>query len=523
MNGLLSLGLNVLLLHGAAIGAEAPVFQTTGKDLFGIGRVIKVRLTFERDAWTALEPTEAKRRPGPEGGPGIGLGPGRRPGPEGGPGSGWRPTGNERPPGGPLGLGQGRGPMPMPVERDYPWSRGMVEWDGIRLEDVAIRYKGNSSFNASRGGLKRPFKLDIHRGHKGRTLHGAKELWLNNNVNDATQFREALAYEVYRTVGLAAPRTAFARVQLTISGEFTNRILGLYTVVEAVDRDFLKAHFEDSRGLLVKPERLQGLEYLGDDWAAYTNRYDPKGSATTEDTRRFIDLARLVERADDATFERELPSRLDLPSFLKFVAVTALLANYDSFVGNGHNYYLFQPAGGRPGVFIPWDLNEAFGGHPMAGTRANQAELSVLRPGGTPNRLLERVLERPAWAKQYRDLLGKWVTDVCASGRLKARASQLAEVVRETVAAESPEARTAFERIALGEASEALEATPELPRKSGPWPREEVPLSEWIERRISNVTAELAGQRTGTTPRTIRPGEPTLRPGPKPESRDPVR
>jgi spore coat protein H len=423
--------------------------------------------------------------------------------------------------------------MPGATERDYPWSRGVVEWDGDRVEDVAIRYKGNSSFNGSRGGYKRPFKLDFNKGHKGRALLGMEELLLNNNVNDATQVREALAYEVYRSAGVAAPRTGFARVHLTVTGDFTNRLLGLYTVVEPVNRDFLRDRWGADRGLLVKPERLQGLEYLGDDWKAYTNRYDPKGSTTSEDTRRFIDLTRLVARADDETFVRELPTRLDVPAFLRFIAITALLANYDSFVGNGHNYYLFQPAETRPAILIPWDLNEAFGGHPMAGSRASQAEFSVLQPGGSPNRLLERVLAHPTWANQYRGLLSQVVTNVARAERLTAEATRYAEVVRETALAESPDGGRAFTRIAPGQAQarppgaggtgvDPSSPVRESRNPQGPWVREDVPLAEWIQRRIGNVTDELAGRRTGTTPRTLRPGE-RPRPGPRPEPRDPVR
>lgn len=521
------LSLLIVLLHGSVLAADR-VASPAKENLFEGSRVFEVRLMFDREAWTALEPIEPTRRQGV--GDGIRWGPGGGPGrePERGPNPGIDP-GDGRPRVGPPGLGADRAPMPMPMpmDRDYPWSRARVDWDGVVLDDVAIRYKGNSSFNGSRGGFKRPFKLDFNRGHKGRTLLGMEELMLNNNVNDATQVREALAYEVCRSAGLVAPRTAFARVALTIMGGFTNRLLGLYTVVEAVNRDFLEVHGGGSRGLLVKPERLQGLEYLGEEWAAYTNRYDPKGTVNAEDTRRLIELARLIARADDATFERELPSRLDLPVFLKYVAVTALLANYDSFVGNGHNYYLFQPSEARPALFIPWDLNEAFGGHPMAGTRVDQAELSVLRPAGSPNRLLERVLSQPAWATQYRNLLTELLAQSCEPGRLTARASALAEKVRETVSAESPQARAAFERIALGRVSDvaAPESGPPGPgfqRPMGPWSREELPLSVWIERRMRNVAEELAGQRTGTTPRTQRPGE-RPRPGPRPEPRDPIR
>jgi len=393
---------------------------------------------------------------------------------------------------------------------DYPWSSCTFECAGQTLANVAVRFKGNSSFNSARGGLKCPFKLDFNRGQKRRSFLGLKKLSLNNNFNDATQFREALAYEAYRRAGVPASRTAFARVYLTLTSERTNEFLGLYTLVEALDGDFLKLHFGTKKGLLLKPEGLRSLDYLGEDWRAYTNRYDPKTDVQPADAQRFIALTKLIAEADDATLERELPARLDLENFLRYVALTAVLANYDSFVGNGHNYYLFQPAGEGKAAFIPWDLNEAFGGHPMAGARQAQAELSALRPQAGPNRLIERVLANSNWAAAYRREVGAALSNACAPARLSAQAERLARITQETVFAESALAKAAFQRIALGQTNVALpERQPNRPPPGlgvgprpgfGPLPGvggEAMPLRDWITLRARNVGDQLAGKRTG--------------------------
>jgi spore coat protein H len=403
---------------------------------------------------------------------------------------------------------------PGMFKRDYPWSSCTFDCAGQTLTNLAVRFKGNSSFNSTRGGFKRPFKLDFNRGQKGRTFLGLKKLSLNNNFNDATQFREALAYEAYRRADVPAPRTAFARVYLTLTGERTNEFLGLYTLVEAVDDDFLKLHFGTKKGLLFKPDGLRSLDYLGEDWRAYTNRYVPKTEVQSADAQRFIALTKLIVEADDATFERELPARLDLNNFLRYLALTAVLANYDSFVGNGHNYYLFQSAGEGKVAFIPWDLNEAFGGHPMAGSRQVQAEFSVLRPQGGSNRLIERVLANPNWAAAYWREMAAALTNACAPSRLTANVEQLARITQETVFAESALAKTAFQRIALGQTNVALpERQPNgwppgrgfAPNPGfGPFPgigRDEMPLADWITLRAQNVADELAGKRSGRIPR----------------------
>lgn len=475
-----------LTLLGLSIGPTLRGAQTAaGPDpLFGLTRLHAIELRLPADHWSAMEPAPDPRWGGP-GGPGPG--PGGEPGPPRDPGT---------------------------EDQRYPWSTCTFASDGQVLTNVSIRFKGNSSFKMSRQGLKRPFRLDFNREHKGRTWLGAAEIALNNNMNDATQVREAIGYEVCREAGLPAPRTAFARVHLTIEGRQERVDLGLYTLVEPVNERFLKHRSGDSRGLLLKPERLRTVQYLGDDWSDYTEQYQPRGKVLPGDTRRFIDLARLIARADDATFRRELPLRLDLTNFLRYVAVTAWIANYDSFVGNGHNYFLHLPANEGRATFIPWDLNEAFGGHPPAGPRAAQAELSVLRPQTGANRLLDRVLENPEWAAAYRDELRRLTDGPCSPAHLRENLRRAAEAVREAVFAESPEARAAFQRIALGQPGVANAPLPDRPgpeRRRGPPPggfasSENQPFAEWIEQRAANIRGELAGNRTGTTPRLGRPG-----------------
>jgi hypothetical protein len=450
----------------ALLAAQHLLAGQSGSDeagrFFGLTNLWTIRLTLPAESWMAMEPAGAGR--------------------------------------------------PEVIRRDYPWRECTFECAGQVLSNLAIRYKGNSSFNASRGGLKRPLKLDFNRGHKGRAFFGLKKLSLNNNFNDATQLREVLAYEAYRETGLPTPRTAFARVYLTLTGRLTNQCLGLYTLVEAVDEDFLKAHFETKKGLLLKPERLRTLEYLGENWQAYTNRYDPKTTVQAADAQRFIALTRLIARANDTELERELPARLDLDRFLRYVAVTAVLANYDSFVGNGHNYYFFQPSGEAKATFIPWDLNEAFGGHPMVGSRAVQAELSVLRPQAGPNRLIEQVLANPTWAAAYRREVAAALSSACSPARLRANAERIARSIEETVMAESPTAQALFKRVALGQTQLPAPPPEGLPGERGlgpgfgpgagfgplPGPGPEMPLADWIELRARNVADELSGKRTAS-------------------------
>ncbi len=133
-----------------------------------------------------------------------------------------------------------------------------LQFDDRNGGTISLRYKGNSSYKYAPAVLKRSLKLDL----------GSSELNLNNNAFDPSQMREALAYDVFRRAGVPAPRTAFARVFLTVPGTYARKYLGLFTVVEQIDQAFFEDRWHRHVGLLVKPEDLKGMPYLGADWAS---------------------------------------------------------------------------------------------------------------------------------------------------------------------------------------------------------------------------------------------------------------
>ena len=305
-------------------------------------------------------------------------------------------------------------PQPRPAGRQattasddghshYPWAHCTVEADGQTLTNVAIRFKGVSSVVRAPNGFKRPFKLDFDREVDGRKFQGVGEVYLNNNVNDATQMREALAYDLFRKAGIPAPHTAFARVYLTIPGKLEKQNLGLYTLVEPVGGEFLKREFGTKKGMLLKPEQMKGLGYLGDDWDNYTERYHPKAEPSPEEASRFIAFVRFIQQADPDTFSRRLADYIDPKAFARYVALNAILANVDSFIGNGHNYFLEVHPDTHKASFVPWDLNESFGVHPVSGPSRDQMRTSILRPNADPNRLVERFVVDPKYGPIYRE------------------------------------------------------------------------------------------------------------------------
>ncbi len=240
------------------------------------------------------------------------------------------------------------------MEREYPEVRATFEFEGNPVGEIGLRYKGNSSFMGARFNDKRSYKLDFNQFDKKLSFYGLKKLNLNNNFADPSMMREALAYEVFRAAGVPGSRTAYARVYLTVKGEKAKQFLGLYTIVEQVDERMLERFFKQPKGLLLKPQMVQGLPNLGDSWKAYEKRYGVRSEGKEAEAKRFIALTKLVNDADDEKFAKEIPSFLDVKAFARFIVLNSLVANLDSILSMGQNYYIYHEPEPDRFTFMPW-------------------------------------------------------------------------------------------------------------------------------------------------------------------------
>jgi hypothetical protein len=371
-----------------------------------------------------------------------------------------------------------------PGAEAYAYVKSEIDFDGQTVRDVGIRFKGNMSYTVSAAAPRRPMKLDFERFAPGQRFARLAALNLNNQALDPSQGREALAFELFRELGVPAARTGFALVYLKVPGLYDHEFLGLYTLIEEVDRKFLKKHFADADGLLLKPQGMRGLAYFGEDWRQYEGRYRAKGEVNPALTKRILDLARLVHRADDGAFAKEIDSLLDVDEFLKYVLVNAALCNFDSFLSTGHNYYIYvNPADGRAS-FIPWDMNMAFGGYTWVGTQEQIADVSIVHPYVDHNRLIARVLAVPRYREVYQRHARTLIEGPFSPSRMRRRIADVEALVRQTGAA----ARSA------GRAGNPT-THPSAHGKLRP-----PDLSWFVENRVPSIRTQLEGTRPGFVP-----------------------
>lgn len=328
---------------------------------------------------------------------------------------------------------------------EFPWARADLYAEGKTYKNVGLRYKGNGSYVSTDKFLKRNLKIELDHYDDEQRFHGLKTITLNAGAVDKSRMREALAYGIFRAAGVPAPRTAFARVTLTVPGKYDKEFVGLYTFVEHVDKAFLKNHFASAKGLLMKPERMRGIEYLGDDWAKYKDRYRPKHEPTAQESQRVIEFARLVHKGDDADFQKQVGDYLDIDRFLRFLAVNTLMPNTDSFLTTGHNYYIYLNPKTNRFVYMPWDLDISFAGFPAMGSVEQQTNMNVLKPGKL--KLVDRLLAIPEVKEQYHKVVKELAEKVFTKQKLLADIEALDQATKESLALERKSAEVRKEKL----------------------------------------------------------------------------
>ena len=367
---------------------------------------------------------------------------------------------------------------------EFPWARGAVTAEGKTYKGVGLRYSGNASYMASAGGLKRSLLVDLDRSEHA-DFHGLRAMQLQGGALDPTKAREALAFALFREAGVPAPRTALAEVTLTVPGKHEKAYLGLYTLVEPVDRAFLTDRFHTDKGLLVRPQGLRGLDFLGDDWEKYRGPYRPLAEPTPDEAKRLIEFLRLVQQADDERFRKEIGSYLDVDKFLRFMAVQALIANADGFFTLGYNYSLFLDPNTNRFVFIPGDQELSFANFLMMGSADQLMDMSLARPYGGENRLADRLLA----IKDVREAHQKVVKELASTVFRKERL--LADV-----AAIEGATKAILEREAAARAERA-----EPPVGFGPPGAPAAPdLRTFAEKRSASIADQIAGKKDGYRP-----------------------
>ena len=79
---------------------------------------------------------------------------------------------------------------------EFPMAHADLEFEGGKLADVGIRYKGNGTYSASSGTDKISLKVHLNEYVKGQKLAGVTTLNFHSGVTDNSFMSEVMSYRI---------------------------------------------------------------------------------------------------------------------------------------------------------------------------------------------------------------------------------------------------------------------------------------------------------------------------------------
>ncbi|BAC14467.1 hypothetical conserved protein [Oceanobacillus iheyensis HTE831] len=270
-----------------------------------------------------------------------------------------------------------------PMEEEYQVAS--VTYNGQTIENTGVRVKGNSSLRsvASSESDRYSFKLKFDE-YIDQDLEGYTKINLNNNFADPSYMREYLTYELMEKMGLPTPNYSYVNVY--VNGEH----YGFYLAVENIEENYLDRNFNDTSGNLYKADSGASLIWEEGMEVEDTSLNLKIGLEGNTSLLSFIEGLNTGEKVEDY---------FDVDTYLRYLAVSTVVANMDSYQGMmSHNYYLYEQDGKF--TFLPWDHNMSFAG--MMGSDPSELLIDEPTAGAVENfPLVDYVLSNDDYKQIY--------------------------------------------------------------------------------------------------------------------------
>ncbi len=247
---------------------------------------------------------------------------------------------------------------------------GAVSLNGEQFDSVGVRYKGNSSFNASQ--VKNPLniKLDFVKGKQ--EINGRNVLKLSNVFRDPSFVREVISYEIARKY---LPSSASNYAKVFVNGTY----IGLYVNDESTNLSFMGRHYFKPNYPYFEGEFTMGatptgctsgppnvLGYLGTTQACYEQFY----ALQSNNPNDWNELMLALDTFNN--FPTQMDNAIYVDRLLWMLAFDNVMVNLDAPINAPHNFSLYKDKTERFNPIL-WDLNESFGSFNSVGV-----------PGSTP-------------------------------------------------------------------------------------------------------------------------------------------
>jgi spore coat protein H len=235
---------------------------------------------------------------------------------------------------------------------------------GKPVGQVGLRYKGSDGTLGAcfdqgvRLCPKLSFKVKFDFMDPERRLEGLKRLNLHSMLGDASLMHERLAYELFRRMDIAGPRSTHAFV--TINGVAQ----GLFGTVEDLDGRFTKDRWKEAGdGNLYK--EAWPLEVNADEYTPFLNTNEQM-----PDNQLMVMFTKGLYAAKAPELTSVVNRFADTDQLLRYLAVDQAINNYDGVTAfycdntgkecTNHNFFWYQHPTSSRFLLVPWDLTDTF-------------------------------------------------------------------------------------------------------------------------------------------------------------------
>ncbi|MBU1371027.1 MAG: CotH kinase family protein [Bacteroidetes bacterium] len=246
------------------------------------------------------------------------------------------------------------------VESDVEFHAGFVFDNGTvrdSVDFIGFRLRGNTS----RYSQKKSFKVSFNTWTDGGNFHGVEKLNLNGEHNDPSIMRAKLMWDLLAKWGIPVPRAN--HVQVYINGNYH----GLYINVEHIDEEFVDLRFGNKDGNMYKCLYPADLDYLGDDPDLYKLEesgrrvYELKRNEELDDYSDLANFIEVLNNISNADFGCEIDEVFNSTDYLKVIAADVLCGNWDGYIFNKNNYYLYNNEATNRFEYLIYDVDNTFG------------------------------------------------------------------------------------------------------------------------------------------------------------------
>jgi hypothetical protein len=248
------------------------------------------------------------------------------------------------------------------VREEYTSAKLWFEGEAVGW--VGLRFKGGHSTlfacverEANARCAKLSMKIKFNKYQKRKRLFGLERLNFHGMTRDATKMSDKIAYELFRNMGIVAPRSHWAR--LVINGKSQ----GLFALVEQIDGQFAADRFE-------VPVKGNGNLYK-EVWPIDADEsYFARGIKTNKHVathERFVAFGSELASAKPHEVLSVLDKWSDTDQLYAYMAVDDAISNWDGIsawycegeICDPHNYYWYVDETKDKFTLIPWDMDQA--------------------------------------------------------------------------------------------------------------------------------------------------------------------